>query len=267
MAIYNIGKLFYEEYYKDIYFLPIVDEKDPISKEPNKKIEEIIKEINEDIKSAEFVEIDKPQDTLQTFKAMVLYPGLITGTGITHDSKSIKGGYYLGMHFDYTTGMPIVYGSSVKGVLRQYFVDFCKDKLIKEKNMPEKDAKESAEVLKKVIFDGKDGNKDLKENLPMYERDVFFDAVITKTCKDGYFLADDSITPHNKGPLKEPTPLAMLKIAAGCTLEFRFLLHDSTIGDMKYDKEDFKLKVFEEILETVGIGAKTNVGYGQLKKI
>ena len=257
MAIYNIGKLFYEEYYKNIDFSPIVE-----GGKPNQKKD--IEEINDKIKSAVLVEIVKPQNTLQSFKAMVLYPGLITGTGITHDSKKIEGGYNLGMHFDYTTGMPIVYGSSVKGVLRQYFVDFCKDKLIKEKNMPEKDAKESAEALKKVIFDGKDGNKDLKENLSMYERDVFFDAVITQPKKN--FLVDDYITPHKEGPLKEPTPLAMLKIAAGCTLEFRFLLHDSEIGEKTYEK-DFKKEVFEEILCTVGIGAKTNVGYGQLKKI
>ena len=256
MAKYNIGKLFYEEYYKNIDFSPIVDEKDPISKKPNKKIEEIIKEINEDIKSAEFVEIDKPQDTLQSFEATVLYPGLITGTGITHDSKKIEGGYNLGMHFDYTTGMPIVYGSSVKGVLRQYFVDFCKDK----DNEGHKVTEKEAEDLKEAIFEGAVGGK----NLPMYKRDVFFDAVITKSCKDGYFLADDSITPHTQGPLKNPVPITMLKIAAGCTLEFRFLLHDSEIDGKPYDK-DFKKEVFEEILRTVGIGAKTNVGYGQLK--
>ena len=259
MAKYNIGKLFYEEYYKNIDFSPIVYEKDPISKDPKKDINEVIKEINDKIKSAELVGIDKPQDTYQVIVTTVLYPGLITGTGITHDSKKIEGGYNLGMHFDYTTGMPIVYGSSVKGVLRQYFVDFCKDK----DNEGHKVTEKEAEDLREAIFEGVVGGK----NLPMYKRDVFFDAVITKSYKDEkdheYFLADDSITPHTQGPLKNPVPITMLKIAAGCTLEFRFLLHDSKINDTYNVK--FKLKIFKEILGTVGIGAKTNVGYGQLR--
>ena len=52
----------------------------------------------------------------------VLYPGLITGVGIQHEA-SIEGEVKLGLDFDYTYGFPIVYGSSVKGVLKSFFED------------------------------------------------------------------------------------------------------------------------------------------------
>ena len=56
----------------------------------------------------------------------------------------------------------------------------------------------------------------------------------------------------------------MLKIAPGCTIEFRFRLHDSVVGGNTFTA-NAKLDLFKKILGTVGIGAKTNVGYGQLK--
>jgi CRISPR-associated protein Cmr6 len=101
----------------------------------------------------------------------------------------------------------------------------------------------------------------------MYERDVFFDAVITSPEKG--FLANDSITPHTQGPYKDPVPITMLKIAPGCKLEFRFLLHDTDIQDKNGEifTADRKRDIFKEILTTVGVGAKTNVGYGQLKEV
>ncbi len=46
-------------------------------------------------------------------------------------------------------------------------------------------------------------------------------------------------------------------------MEFRFKLVDTKIGNKELKKED-KLNLFKEILTTMGIGAKTNVGYGQL---
>ena len=105
--------------------------------------------------------------------------------------------------------------------------------------------------------------------MSIYDRDIFFDAVIVKPyVKDGkqYLLEDDSITPHTEGPLKNPIPIAMLKVAPGCILEFRFLLRKSAVNGRIYDKK-FKEGLFREILTTVGIGAKTNVGYGQLEPI
>ena len=193
--------------------------------------------------------IDKPLETKDVFSLEIVYPGLVTGIGINHEA-TIEGEFKLGMHFDWTWGMPVVYGSSVKGMLRSYFKEFYKPK----------EGQPSAQDAIEDIFNG--GKKSI------YKRDVFFDAVITKADKKGRILCSDSITPHGDNPLKNPIPITFLKIAPGCQLEFRFRLVPTEIErDKKVltlsPKE--KLAIFKEILTTVGIGAKTNVGYGQLK--
>lgn len=58
----------------------------------------------------------------------------------------------------------------------------------------------------------------------------------------------------------------MLKIAPGCVMEFRFVLGDSIVNGRTYTADD-KLNIFKDILLTMGIGAKTNVGYGQLELV
>ena len=184
----------------------------------------------------------------QCFKLEILYPGLVTGIGINHEAK-IEGEFKLGVHFDWTYGMPVVYGSSVKGVLRAWFKEFYK---------PNAD-QPSVEKAFDSIFDGKENGK-FKS---IYDRDIFFDAVIVKD-SEGRILASDSITPHGDNPLKNPTPLTFLKIASGCEMEFRFKLVNSVIDGKTFTAEQ-KRTLFEEILKTVGVGAKTNVGYGQLK--
>ena len=210
----------------------------------------------------------------------IQYPGLVTGVGIDHETK-VEGEFKLGVHFDWTHGMPVVYGSSVKGVLRAWVLDayynsknkyhkcgidgddllmeifegaYNRDVEAEKKKYGEK----WAEKVKKVE------NRIYTSRRSIYDRDIFFDAVLEKADKKGRILCSDSITPHLQGPLKNPIPITFLKIAPGCTLEFRFKLVNSKIGDFK--KEE-KLKIFQEILTTVGIGAKTNVGYGQLKAV
>ena len=116
-----------------------------------------------------------------------------------------------------------------------------------------------AEKVKKVE------NRIYKSRRSIYERDIFFDAVLVKADKKGRILCPDSITPHLQGPLKNPIPITFLKIAPGCKLEFRFKLHNSDFGGGKTFTAAQKKTLFKEILTTVGIGAKTNVGYGQLK--
>lgn len=248
MPINNIYKLFYKEYYREVNFKNVLSGK-----------AERIGPINDTIKSStlESIPCPIPIEGMDTFRMKVLYPGLITGVGLVHDSKGIEGGYNLGMHFDYTYGMPIIYGSTVKGVLKEYFKEFKKSSTKLSKEQLEKLPEEEQ------LFEGKRKNdKNETENIPIYERDVFFDAVIVSGPKNngtGGFLEDDYITPH-KDPLSNPTPIKMLKIAAGTIIEFRFKLNGSD------EEKKAKLDLFKEILTTVGIGAKTNVGYGQLKE-
>lgn len=200
----------------------------------------------------------------------ISYPGLVTGIGINHEAK-IEGEFKLGVHFDYTYGMPVVYGSSVKGVLRAYFKDFYQGVCDATDLLHDIFCGETRDeaMEKKMYKDCWEEKVKLEKNrkyLPksIYNRDIFFDAVITKADKKRRILCSDSITPHGDNPLKNPTPLTFLKIAPGCTMEFRFKLVDSHIDGKSFTAAQKKV-LFEEILKTLGIGAKTNVGYGQFQ--
>ena len=218
----------------------------------------------------------------EQFSMEIQYPGLVTGIGINHEAR-IEGEFKLGVHFDWTHGMPVIYGSSVKGVLRSWFMEFYKtsknkyyecgidaDDLLRdifsgevrdiktEKEKYKDNWAETVKNVKKRVYKGKS----------IYDRDIFFDAVIVKPDTKGRILCSDSITPHGDNPLKNPTPITFLKIAPGCTIQFRFKLvptkNKSTDGTELTFSEENKIAIFKEILTTVGIGAKTNVGYGQL---
>ncbi len=225
-----------------------------------------------------------PQNPMvnHSFQLQISYPGLVTGIGINHEA-SIEGEFKLGVHFDWTHGMPVVYGSSVKGVLRSWFMDVYEtsDKKYYECGIDAGDLmmnifegaydRDIDAEKKKYGKDWEDKVTDpekriYKSHESIYNRDIFFDAVIVKASKEGKgpILASDSITPHGDNPLKNPTPLTFLKIASGCTMEFRFKLVDTIIDGKKFTAAQ-KKTLFEEILKTVGVGAKTNVGYGQLK--
>ena len=243
----NLKEFYYKDYFGEINFSYLL-EKDA---KAEKKIANGIKSKNKKLCDEKFDEkIPKPELVNSCILTKVCYPGLVTGVGIGHEA-SIEGEFKLGMHFDHTYGQPIIYGSSVKGVLRHYFKECYSG------------TEEEANELIKDIFgsdDPRDGGKSL------YDRDIFFDAVIVKGDKNGHILAPDSITPHTGGPLKNPIPITFVKIASGCTLEFRFRLVDSVIGDKTFTAEE-KKKLFAEILTTFGVGAKTNVGYGQLVEV
>ncbi len=235
----NLKKFYYKDYFKDVCF-----END--SYKSDKVNVDTIKKNNKKLCEQLLVHIPCPQPVNKKIKLKVEYPGLVTGVGIGHEA-SVEGEFKLGMHFDHTYGMPVIYGSSVKGVLRCYF------KEVIDNNTYGINVKD----IENAIFEG--------EELSSYERDVFFDAVIIKPNQSGKILAPDSITPH-KDALKNPIPLTFVKIAPGCTLEFRFRLADSNINGKPLTAED-KIKIFRDILTTFGIGAKTNVGYGQLTAV
>lgn len=243
----NLHQQYYKEYFNGLDFSYLMGNgtaPDRVKNEIKRRNTALCeRNLLEKIPHIEFVSED------QCFRLEILYPGLVTGIGINHEAK-IEGEFKLGVHFDWTYGMPVVYGSSVKGVLKSYFKEFYS----KKDNQPEvKDAI-------KDIFEG--------EGKSIYNRDIFFDAAIIQADSKGRILCSDSITPHGDNPLKNPVPITFLKIAPGCKLEFRFKLVDTIIvkeGKTLTLTAAQKLDIFKEILTTVGIGAKTNVGYGQLK--
>ncbi len=230
-----------------------------------------------------------------TITAVTVYPGLIMGTGYTHENKDSEEAFKIGFFFDHSSGMPVITGSSVKGILRSAFPQRV---VIPKKTTANQVEKESwiSEILRELcdiedeinidelereIFDGayktpdpdSIGQNKIK-HVPVYERDIFFDAVPVAITGDNIgtsrqLFGSDYITPHkNKDnrveldPFSNPTPLKFLKILPKVKFEFRFKLENSIVFPSITAKA--KLILFSEILRTLGIGAKTNVGYGQL---
>ena len=73
-------------------------------------------------------------------------------------------------------------------------------------------------------------------------------------------MSDDYLAPH-KNLYKDPVPIQFIKILPGVEFTFFFRVAPVTIGKVQINK----LALFRNILEDVGIGAKTNVGYGRLE--
>jgi len=243
MSKANIGWLFYKEMYKK-----------------GNNDEHIKNTINKLLKVKA---TDKSLNAKNRFKLETIYPGLIIGSGYNHGLSSDYDAK-IGFYFDYTTGLPVIPGSSVKGLLRSYFGLPLKNQSDKYKEEKQKFINEllgkniDIDILANEIFEGIDKNGN---PMSIYERDIFYEARVVSVKKD--LLLDDYITPHEDNPLKNPTPIRFIKVVPEVTFEFSFDLKDSkSINDISaQDKEMLFLKLLQEF----GIGAKTNVGYGQFK--
>lgn len=280
MSAGNIGYLYYKEYFEDFFKRGLKPQED--SEESTKYFCNKNKII---IGTSNVYEIQKinsiGKDQLY-FKTT--YPGLLIGSGYNH-IISCKEEFKLGFEFDYTTGLPVINGSSVKGMLRsmfyskedplvndkmEYINDLISDLGIKNYKM---DNLDKFKELTDQIFEGKDKDN----NIPISDRDIFFEAVIdiekTKNLNGNNInlLGEDFITPHNENELKNPTPLKFIKVMPNVVWRFQFDLKDSFKNESS--RKDYVLKaidkkrLFERIILDLGIGAKTNVGYGRLENI
>lgn len=257
----NIGWLFYRDYYRGL------ETGNANLSEKNKFI------TSSEFKSFKTVN-EKIAEALKVFNCVemeVLPPGLLIGSGISHGIPG-PGDFELGFQFDYTTGLPVIPGSSVKGVLRSMF--------------PMKGESEKTDYIKSLLPGWNDDKiKKLGEilfnhdDLATSETPVFFDAIVCrgveKKLQDqnndsnnqneekGDILGSDFITPHGENPLKNPTPIQFMKVLPGVRFKFFFKLPKKLQG---LTSDDLR-SLFISILEDVGVGAKTNVGYGHLKHI
>ncbi|HDK7163642.1 TPA: type III-B CRISPR module RAMP protein Cmr6 [Clostridium botulinum] len=293
----NIGYLYYKKYFTS----EIIQSSKDVDKEYDEK-NNLFTSINNNIiensnvellKNNKFKLIREIQDNLYEDKIYfkTTYPGLIIGTGYSHIIKR-KGEFKLGLEFDYTTGLPCINGSSVKGMLRSVFYnDRDNEELRKEKENYIKEILEEVmeeencnfdeekfdyEELTNNIFEGKCKVKNKNGiHMSINERDIFLGATIDieatieemKRTKQGKnnLLGEDYITPHGKGKdkLKNPNPIKFLKVMPNVVWCFGFDLKDFN-EDIS---ADIKKKLFKHILLDLGIGAKTNVGYGRIEFI
>lgn len=300
MSTYNNSLLYFKHYYtdKDINWQP--------ANEEQKKVNEpIFKKKNEQLFGAVFPKESQFSypSAFNVIELKTTYPGLLLGSGIAHGS-GLLGEMKLGFFLDYTTGLPVIPGSSVKGVLRSAFPQgYCKaakkeGTKEEEKTILEAKAAQTIEYLKYYLEEitKKSWDKEAvdaletflfgsyktgKSDSAMSGRPVFHDAVPLNADRVSIngkntenYLGDDYITPHNKGKgnipaaLRNPIPIAFLKVLPGVAFRFQFVL-----SDFKHEEGNFKLtkkqieQLFRHILLDFGIGAKTNVGYGRLEAL
>ncbi|MDZ4667975.1 MAG: type III-B CRISPR module RAMP protein Cmr6, partial [bacterium] len=286
MSNANLGYLYNKDFFVGIQ----LDQKEGNEVQIKSKIKEITQNRVWDEKDTYcLITIEGHQKN--SFKLFTTYPGLLTGAGYEHEIHT-KEELKLGFYFDFSSGMPLLPGSSVKGAIRAAFPNWGK-----HKNTPDyvKEAKtkliwhwlnpkiefdminiyEDEELIKKkvieieeAIFEGLFQGKKLGH----YQKDVFYDAIIVNPSNyvdtREQILGTDSITPHIKeglsyaeSMLKNPVPLPFLKILPGVQFQFQF---DLKPNGLEVEK---KIELFKAILKYNGIGAKTNVGYGNLVDI
>ncbi|MCX6278547.1 MAG: type III-B CRISPR module RAMP protein Cmr6 [Bacteroidetes bacterium] len=300
----NLGLLFYKQVYKEEAILKEKDNQQNPSKsrlviERDGEVEELKIFVDDKDKKKKspfdalyadlykqkadsFCQICNSYAT-QRFSLRTTYPGLLLGSGYTHDTKA-KGDFKLGFFFDHTTGQPVIPGSSVKGVCRSVFETDVKD----GKNFTSDQPVAAVAFILKELLEAEKNNtlfphretinsiiagltptniktliSEIFGNDKIKGRDIFFDAV-PDMARNGIkeFLASDFITPHQPNLLKNPKPIQFLKVKSGIDFEFRFRL--TTSGEWT---SEIKELFFKQVLSTIGIGAKTNVGYGQFNSL
>lgn len=236
--------------------------------------------VKEQVKSA----ISVNSDVLEVLRSAdysvvnmrVQAPGLLIGSGLAHGLPGSEEDVKTGLQFDYTSGLPVIPGSSVKGVIRSAFPTIKEDK----EQSNEADA-EKLNYIKSLIADVPEfsalglEDKDILElgNQMFNHGDIFADALLvgygTRMKQHGpvkQVLAEDYITPHTGGPLAQPIPIKIVKVAPGVTFAFCFKFNEAKIG-AKVVSASMKKALCAAILQELGVGAKTNVGYGVLKVV
>lgn len=190
----------------------------------------------------------------QSFILYTEYPGLLVGAGYPHDAK-LEEAIKCGFTFDYVTGIPYIPGSSLKGMLRSFFPG-------DQKEVSEEYASYIRELLKKDRFDV----LGLKDNI-FEGNDIFLGAFPDLRDKPRSIMKMDYITPHKELEFNEPNPISMIKIKPDVPIIFNFLLTDYTKDDEEtiIISAEEKKELFKNIIIDMGIGAKTNVGFGRLK--
>ncbi len=231
----------------------------------------------------------KKNINVNCFRLTSVYPGLLIGAGYTHEI-GVKGELKLGFSFDHASGIPYIPGSSIKGIIRNFFPKFTiglpasekryfpksldpneiqrnKIGFIQETLKLSKDIEDITAFIHKLelyLFEGVDPEKKNTQKtylLPRNQVLSFMDAFPVDSEKQ--LLENDAITPHNS-VFEEPIPLPFIKIGGGVAIEFMFYIpplhpyfkieHETLIG------------LFKTILIQAGIGAKTNTGYGRLEE-
>ena len=199
------------------------------------------------------------------FNLKVKGKGLLIGVGYTHEIPSVKGQFINGFYFDYTTGLPVIAGSSIKGVIRSIF-PYKEDELksiLKNSNENKKFVYEEINKgkmakIKELTSLNEDEIFILRDEIFNYG-DIFLDAYIISK---GKIFDEDYFAPQ-KDEFSHPVPLKFLRIKEGVQFKFRFLLNPKLNPNLKTLSVEKRAELFKKIIQLNGLGAKTNENYGR----
>ncbi len=254
----NMNYIFNVEYFEN-FEIPRPTEK------ASQETIETIKRRNQDMEAFSFREIEIPVAELEglsyekrfsyhSFQLYTKYPGLLIGIGYPHDIK-VDGAVKCGFLFDYVSGLPYLSGSALKGMLRSYFPNAV---------YSDEKSKECGAYVRGLLNKGEDFDlRGLENNIFEYN-DVFLGAYPNVRENEGGILKMEFITPHEK--FKDPNPISILKVKPNVPFLFSFLLTDYSKGGKKIVGAEEKLDLFRKLVLDMGIGAKTNVGFGRFSQ-
>ncbi len=218
-----------------------------------------------------------------SFELAVDKRGLLIGTGYPHfnlTNETNNSDFQLGLFFDYTTGIPIIPSSSIKGFLASFFRNLNDEYIWKRLQKACSDAE-----IEPSIINQNNMTKLAEDTFGTIDNNpkgtMFFNAYITRRIilphdpsntnyNYNHIVDEDWITPHlldgKRSKLCEPVPIRFLKIAPGVVLKFSFVLKDTIINS-----ESTPLKItatqkndlFKILLCTYTLGAKHRTGFGK----
>ena len=238
----NLHYRFYVEYFEDLDLLENLEGSDERTKRHAEAVQRDVEARNNGLWAFRPPAVDPFADLEQDprffdFSLYTAYPGLLMGLGNAHEVK-LPEAVKLGFSLDYVTGLPWLPGSSLKGQLRSRFQ-------VPELIAAFLDRPVDVGALEKDIFEGGDcflGAYPVSDGTPM--------------------LAPEYITPH-PDKLKNPNPISLMKIRPNVCFRFGFLLRDAPELGVSAGE---KLALFQTLLEELGVGAKTNVGFGKMTR-
>lgn len=283
----NAGYQYYKGYFLNLDFINLKGDanKESIKRRNRQLLDYKLPNLNE---REEFNQFSR-------FRLRTTNPGLLMGTGYTHEI-GVEGELKLGFSFDHSSGIPFIPGSSIKGMIREFFPKFTTHITGEKRYFPESLTANDIQKAKIYFLREKLALTEIPENLSeekyFHQLELYlFEGVdpLKKDAKDCFIarnlvvsfmdafpvnsgkkvFQDDSLAPH-KGIFEDPVPLPFLKVGAGIEFDFMFSIPEiPNFFGLKIDNNDAKeliKNLFKEILLQSGIGAKTNVGYGRLEE-
>lgn len=205
----------------------------------------------------------------RSFTLSTTYPGLTMGLGYTHDLAA-KGAIKQGFSFDYTSGLPYIPGSTLKGCLRSCFPGTAKptdDTAEGNKAAYLHGLLKAAGVDVSGLFDIPKGPKDTVPPLEkaLFEQGIVFLGAYPRNRAKQALINLDYVTPHKK-ITANPIPIPFLKVRPDVPFEFCFAMAEQiAVGEQEITAETI-CRLFKTLILDMGIGAKTSVGFGRFSE-